>query len=100
MPVLDELRRLSSAEEFFAFLGVPFDPAVVRVSRLHILRRMGLSLAGADLAGLSEPGQREACRRALEEAYASLLAKAPLEQRLFKVHQQAGGLVPLGRQGG
>ena len=46
MSILDDLRKLSSAEEFFDALGVEYDPAVVRVARLHILRRMGEYLVG------------------------------------------------------
>ena len=53
MTILDELRQLSSAEEFFAVLGVEFDPAVLRVARLHILRRMGEYLHAEALASLS-----------------------------------------------
>ena len=37
MSVFDELRRLHAAEDFFEALEVEFDPAVVRVARLHIL---------------------------------------------------------------
>ncbi|MGA9823343.1 MAG: nitrogenase-stabilizing/protective protein NifW, partial [Methylocystis sp.] len=36
MTILDDLRKLSSAEEFFDVLGVDYDPAVIRVARLHI----------------------------------------------------------------
>ena len=41
MSALEQLRKLSSAEDFFETLGVSYDPAVLRVARLHILRRMG-----------------------------------------------------------
>ena len=36
MTILDDLRNLSSAEEFFDVLGVDYDPTVIRVARLHI----------------------------------------------------------------
>jgi nitrogenase-stabilizing/protective protein len=37
---LDQMSGLSSAEDFFKALDVPFDEHVVRVNRLHILKRM------------------------------------------------------------
>ncbi|NOT72144.1 MAG: hypothetical protein HOP09_12995 [Hyphomicrobium sp.] len=43
---LGQLKAYSSAEDFFVGLGLPFDPAVVSVARLHILKRMGEHLAG------------------------------------------------------
>ena len=54
MTILDDLRKLSSAEEFFDVLGVDYDPAVIRVARLHILRRMGEYLRSADLGDASD----------------------------------------------
>lgn len=89
MSILDDLRKLSSAEEFFETLGVDFDPAVVRVARLHILKRMGQYLAGAALDGLPEEQIVAACKTHLAKAYADFVASSPIEQRLFKVHQDA-----------
>ena len=55
MTVLEQLAKLSSAEDYFRFLGVPYDPAVLNVARLHILRRMGDNLRKAgDGAGRRE----------------------------------------------
>lgn len=34
-----DLDELESAEDFLNYFGVPFDPAVVHVNRLHILQR-------------------------------------------------------------
>ena len=39
-PLIERMRRLSAAEEFFALLAVPYDPQVLQVARLHVLRRM------------------------------------------------------------
>jgi len=36
---IQQLKTLSSAEDFLHYFGVPFDQAVVNVSRLHILKR-------------------------------------------------------------
>ncbi len=89
MSILDELRRLSSAEEFFELLGVEYDPRIVRVARLHILRRMGEYLASTNLEGASELEAREACRERLAQAYADFVASPPIEQRVFKVLKDA-----------
>ena len=58
----DDLRKLSSAEDFFDALGVEYDPAVVRVARLHILRRMGEYLAKNDARGRADDEVRAACQ--------------------------------------
>jgi nitrogenase-stabilizing/protective protein len=50
MSVLSNLEKLHSAEDFFSCLKVDFDPAMVRVARLHILKRMGKYLAEKDFA--------------------------------------------------
>ncbi|MDE1147256.1 MAG: nitrogenase stabilizing/protective protein NifW [Azospirillaceae bacterium] len=93
MGVLDELSRLSSAEDFFVFLEVPFDAAVVRVARLHILRRMGQYLRGSEaedaFAGRDEADIRVLCRGHLEQAYQDFVASTPIAERLFKVHRDA-----------
>lgn len=89
MTILDDLRRLSSAEEFFEALDVDFDPAVVRVARLHILRRMGEYLADAAFDGMTEGEARQACAVRLAKAYGDFVASSPIEQRVFKVHKDA-----------
>jgi len=89
MSILDDLRKLSSAEEFFEALGVEYDPAVVRVARLHILRRMGEYLAAAPLDDAPEAEAFTACRTHLAQAYGDFVASTPIEQRLFKVHKDA-----------
>jgi len=88
-PVLNHLSTLSSAEEFFAFLGVDYDPKVVSVVRLHILRRMGQYLKGEDFGGLSDAVVEERCKAVLQQAYQDFLASTPMQERVFKVLKDA-----------
>ncbi|MBB6254481.1 nitrogenase stabilizing/protective protein NifW [Nitrospirillum iridis] len=93
MGVLADLGRLSAAEEFFDFLAVPYEASVVRVARLHILRRMGQYLRGSEAEGafdgLDDAAIRDLCRAHLEQAYQDFVASSPIAERLFKVHQDA-----------
>lgn len=93
MSVLVELGKLSSAEDFFNFLGVDFEPSVVQVSRLHIMRRMGQYLKGSEIEGafegLSDEQIKTLCREHLESAYQDFVASSPIQERVFKVHKEA-----------
>lgn len=93
MGVLDELAQLSAAEEFFAYLDVAFEPSVVHVARLHILRRMGQYLRTSEAEGafeaLSDDEIKALCRTYLEQAYQDFVRSSPIEERLFKVHKDA-----------
>ena len=83
--ILKRLKGLSSAEEFFATLGVTYDEQVLRVARLHILKRMGESLAGDDLEGLPDAVAAARAKAILQRAYADFETSSPLAQRVFKV---------------
>lgn len=87
--VLARMKTFSSAEDFFTGLGVPFDPAVLRVARLHILKRMGEYVGGDDLDGLPDRVVIARCRTYLERAYLDFASSSPLEQRVFKVLKDA-----------
>jgi nitrogenase-stabilizing/protective protein len=93
MSVLQDLGRLSSAEDFFNYLDLSFEPSVVQVSRLHILRRMGQYLKGSEIdgafEGLDDAQIKALCREHLEQAYQDFIASSPIQERLFKVHQEA-----------
>lgn len=91
--VIERMRRLSTAEEFFALLGVSYDPKVLQVARLHVLRRMNHYLADTALEALTNDAAEEVCRAALARAYADFVNSTPIEQRSFKVHQEAAGAV-------
>jgi nitrogenase-stabilizing/protective protein len=85
MSVLADLEKLSAAEEFFSYLQVDYDPAQLRVARLHILRRMGVYLAAKDFSSASEEAAFAGAREALQQAYGDFIESSPLDERVFKV---------------
>ncbi|WP_315740990.1 MULTISPECIES: nitrogenase stabilizing/protective protein NifW [unclassified Bradyrhizobium] len=87
--VLDELKKTSAAEEFFKLLGVDYDPKVLNVCRLHILRRMGQYLVSEDFSDVSNEDVAARCKSFLEQAYQDFLVSTPLDQRVFKVLKEA-----------
>lgn len=93
------LKALSSAEDFFEFLELPFEPSVVSIARLHILRVMSRSVAAIDLERTEESELVSRMRSALAGAYELFLSRTPLEVRALAIHQKAAGrgsFVPLG----
>lgn len=87
-PAIDALQALSSAEEIFAHFNVPFDPAVLNVSRLHILKRFNQYLARAqEMSDVCDGAAHEAARNMLARAYADFCHSSAIEQKVFKVHQ-------------
>lgn len=87
--ILDRLNKASSSEEIFALLGVDYDPRIVNVARLHILKRMGQHLAKEQFAGAAEGEVFARCKAMLEQAYADFMASSPIDQRVFKVLKDA-----------
>ncbi len=87
--ILEQLNKASSAEEFFALLGVEYDPKQLNVVRLHILRRMGQYLVNESFEGLDPTEVAARCREFLRQAYADFVTSSPLDQRVFKVLKDA-----------
>lgn len=88
MTVLEQLSRLSSAEEFFQFLEVPYNPAVLNVARLHILKRMAEYLRNSP-PDMDDAKLRATFRAHLERAYLDFVGSSPLDERVFKVLKDA-----------
>lgn len=88
-----ELRDLSSAEDFFEYLSLPYDPAVLRVNRLHILKRFNQYLeAHEPPMDDSDAGVRmRACQVLLARAYEDFVRSTPAKEKVFKVFQDAQG---------
>lgn len=85
MGVIDDMRALHAAEDFFTLLDVPCDPEVVRRARLHILKRMGDVIGAGALDGLDEAAARHEARAILLAAHEEFAAAPAIEKRLFKV---------------
>lgn len=96
-----QIAELSSAEDFFLFFHLPYEPEVVSICRLHILKRMGGYLRQTDLSGLEDKDAFLAVRATLKRAYEDFLASTPLQEKVFKVftdkeRELAGRFVSLG----
>jgi nitrogenase-stabilizing/protective protein len=87
--ILQQLQKTSSAEDFFQLLGVDYDPKIVNVARLHILRRMGEYLFKEDFGASSDEEVKARCKEFLEKAYEDFVKSSPINERLFKVHKEA-----------
>jgi len=91
-----ELAELESAEDFLDYFGVAHDPAVVGVSRLHILQRFHDYLANT----CGEPTADD-YRRCLARAYEDFVVSTPLQEKVFQVLRRQAGIatIPLGAIG-
>ncbi|MFO1327605.1 MAG: nitrogenase-stabilizing/protective protein NifW [Rubrivivax sp.] len=86
------LQRLSSAEDFMHFFGLPHDPQVLNVHRLHVLKRFHQYLARDEgLAPLGEVELFARYRRLLAQAYADFTVSTAAREKVFKVFQDADG---------
>jgi nitrogenase-stabilizing/protective protein len=89
---LEKLKTLSSAEDFLQFFGVPFDPAVVNVSRLHILKRFFQYLRQQNTEVPTDELQLFTTYRALlVRAYGDFVRSTPAQEKVFKVFQDVDG---------
>jgi nitrogenase-stabilizing/protective protein len=91
--ILAQMRNLSSAEEFFEYLSLPYEPAVLHVNRLHILKRFNQYLAAhrTELADPDSGVRLGACRALLARAYGDFVRSTPAKEKVFKVFQDAQG---------
>jgi len=98
----EELEELESAEDFLEFFAIDYDPAVVRVNRLHILQRFHDYLAKASLPE-DETASRALHAELLERAYQDFVSSDAITEKVFKVfhmHQPQTAFVALTDIGG
>jgi nitrogenase-stabilizing/protective protein len=88
----DDLKQLSSAEEFLDYFAVPHDRAVVNVSRLHILKRFNQYLTQAGgIDGLPPAQAYATCRELLARAYTDFVNSSGIAEKVFRVFRAAQG---------
>ncbi len=89
---LQQLKALSSAEDFLRYFGVAFDQQVVNVSRLHILKRFFQYLRQENVnAQTDELALYTLYREQLVKAYADFVTSTPAQEKVFKVFQDTHG---------
>ena len=89
---LQQLKELSSAEDFLQYFGVPFDQKVVNVSRLHILKRFFQYIRQQNLLVQSDELEFfTEYREQLVKAYADFVTSTPAQEKVFKVFQDTNG---------
>ncbi len=85
---LAQFNRLKDAEEYFEFFGLAYDPQVVNINRLHILRKFSQLAQAVDEDKTQTDTQKlDGYRQALQTAYDLFLTSSGVEQKLFKVFQ-------------
>lgn len=87
---LAEFNRIVDVEQYFEFFDLPFDPHVVNVNRLHILKKFAIAIRNIDSASTAttEGDLLDEYRAALDSSYEVFLSSNALEQKLFKVFNQ------------
>lgn len=87
---LSDFQKIVDAEEYFQFFQLPFDPQVVNVNRLHILKKFSQYMTEIDETYPNiEPQEKlDKYRDALIKSYELFLTSTGVEQKLFKVFNE------------
>lgn len=85
--LLDHLATLSSAEQFFETLDLPFEQSVINVHRLHILKGFKDRMRKNDVSALDEDAVLSKVRELLMDSY-NAFAEG-LGEKTFKVFEDA-----------
>ncbi len=96
MRLADELAHVETVEDLFSLFGLAYDPQVVTVHRLHILKRFGNEVTRIDEI-VPVPNDEQLWNHyatALKHAHDHYLAGAPPGEHVFLGVGQ--GLVKLG----
>jgi len=83
--VAQHILGLSSAEDIFTYLLMPYEQEILNVSRLHIMKRFGAYMKAAGLDGLDDDAAFLEARRQLKRAYLDFIDSTPIRERVFKV---------------
>lgn len=93
-----DLEELSSAEDFLEYFEIDFDPSVVHVNRLHILKRFHDYIEGVMPMPEDEAERRELYAGFLNSAYSDFVESDAITEKVFKVfhmHEPISVEIPL-----
>ena len=96
---LEQLKQLTDAEEYFQFFHLDYDPKVVSINRLHILKQFSKYMEEIDVnyPEMGEADRLSRYKEALLQAYDVFLTTSPLQTKLFKVfNEKPQNIVMLG----
>ncbi|BAY66230.1 nitrogen fixation protein NifW [Calothrix brevissima NIES-22] len=87
---VEKFNQIVDAEEYFEFFKLDYDPQVVHVNRLHILKLFSQYIREIDNnnSAVSQAEKLDLYCTALKQAYEVFLSSTPLQQKLFKVFKQ------------
>jgi nitrogenase-stabilizing/protective protein len=90
--LIQQLKALSSANEFLDFFGIDYEERVVHVNRLHILKRFYQYLHRAqDIDPGNEVELFRRYRQMLGQAYTDFTTSSAAQEKVFKVFQDSDG---------
>ncbi|MBD2163333.1 nitrogenase-stabilizing/protective protein NifW [Calothrix membranacea FACHB-236] len=84
---VEKFNQIVDAEEYFDFFKLDYDPKVVYVNRLHILKLFSEYIREIDTnnSAISQAEKLDLYCTALKQSYEIFLSSTPLQQKLFKV---------------
>jgi nitrogenase-stabilizing/protective protein len=89
---MQRIQEFSAAEEFLDFFKVEYQPAVVHVNRLHILKRFNQYLGRTPIADeMDETAAWDMCRALLVQAHDDFVSSTAAQEKVFKVFQEQDG---------
>ena len=91
-PVLQSISGFSDTEQFLDFFGVEYEPGVVHVNRLHIMKRFGQYLNRSPIPDdMDETTAWNTCKQLLIQAHDDFVKSTAAQEKVFKVFQDQDG---------
>lgn len=90
--LVQRLTKLSSAEDFLEFFGLPYEESVLNISRLHILKRFFQYMRQEQVMDMTNETEMFLhMRRLLARSYNDFVQSTPAREKVFSVFQKMDG---------
>lgn len=90
--LVQQLSKLSSAEDFLKYFGVNYEESVLNTCRLHILQRFYQYMRQEKTMDMTNEAEMfRQMRQLLAKAYEDFVHSTPAKEKVFKVLQSAEG---------